>query len=75
MKLGLGTVVQFVVDLGGLSDFLVYAVFVSVDWQAKERSQELKKQVGNIYMNDPIADFLIRIKNHKRFTEILMKKE
>jgi small subunit ribosomal protein S8 len=43
---------------------LVCAEFVLEKWPTRERYQELKNQVGkNIFMTDPIADMLNRIKN------------
>ena len=42
---------------------LVFAVSASGNWQTKERSQALKKQVGKLMMTDPISDMLTRIRN------------
>lgn len=41
----------------------VFAVFVSVSWQTREKFLELKKLVGRRMMTDPISDMLTRIRN------------
>lgn len=62
MKLGHATVAVCAADQEDLCVFLVFADFVSVNWRVKVKFLELEKQAGK-NMTDPIADFIIRIKN------------